>query len=140
MSNGSPHAVFDLEYYRELRHTWIRNGRVRVSQRRRTDPDNSREPSSNRNHRGCMDARLDPAKFSGLTEGDCHSSATPAAAPARMPFGPWSFLTNCLEPANGLSFIILIAAWSCSRMKPCPNCSRRAWRRRDWKRSRKRPR
>src|SRR5271165_782289 len=60
----------------------------------------------------CMDARLDPAKFAGLAEGDAHSSATPAAAPARMPFGPWSFLTNCSEPANGLSFIILIAAWS----------------------------
>ncbi len=56
-----------------------------------------------------MDARLDPAKFSGLAEGECHSSATSAAAPARMPFGPWSFLTNCSEPANGLSFIILIA-------------------------------
>src|SRR5271169_3333125 len=87
----------------------------------------------------CM-ARLDPAKFAGLAEGDAHSSATPAAAPARMPFGPWSFLTNCSEPANGLSFIILIAAWSFSRIKPYPNCSRRAWRRRDWKRSRRRPR
>jgi carbonic anhydrase len=43
----------------------------------------------------CMDAHLDPAKFAGLAEGDGHSSATPAAAPARMPFGPWSFLTNC---------------------------------------------
>jgi hypothetical protein len=64
----------------------------------------------------CMDARLDPAKFAGLAEGDAHSSATPAAAPARMPFGPWSFLTNCSEPANGLSFIILIAAWSFSRI------------------------
>src|ERR1700694_2911529 len=28
----------------------------------------------------CMDARLDPAKFAGLAEGDPHSSATPAAA------------------------------------------------------------
>jgi carbonic anhydrase len=35
----------------------------------------------------CMDARLDPAKFAGLAEGDAQSSATPAAAPARMPFG-----------------------------------------------------
>ena len=26
-----------------------------------------------------------------------HSSATPAAAPARMPFGPWSFLRGCLK-------------------------------------------
>src|SRR5271169_5644146 len=26
----------------------------------------------------CMDARLDPAKFAGLAEGDAHSSATPA--------------------------------------------------------------
>jgi len=31
-----------------------------------------------------MDARLDPAKFAGLAEGDAHSSATPAAAPARI--------------------------------------------------------
>ena len=46
------HAVFDLDIYRELRHAWIRNGRVRVSQWRRTNPDNSREPSSNRDHRG----------------------------------------------------------------------------------------
>jgi carbonic anhydrase len=29
-----------------------------------------------------MDARLDPAKFSGLAEGDATSSATPASAPA----------------------------------------------------------
>src|ERR1700676_1395667 len=77
----------------------------------------------------CMDARLDPAKFAGLAEGDAHSSAPPAAAPARMPFGPWSFLTNCSEPANGLSFIILIAAWHCSLMKQWPNCSRKAWKR-----------
>src|SRR5271167_1506592 len=33
-----------------------------------------------------------------------HSSATPAAAPARMPFGPWSFLNKLLGTRE--SFII----------------------------------
>jgi len=33
-----------------------------------------------------------------------HSSATPAAAPARMPFGPWSFLNKLLRTRE--SFII----------------------------------
>ena len=36
----------------------------------------------------CMDARLDPAKYAGLAEGDA-SSAMPAAAPATTPFARW---------------------------------------------------
>ncbi|MCF0055293.1 hypothetical protein [Dyadobacter sp. CY356] len=30
----------------------------------------------------CMDARLDPAKYAGLAEGDAHVIRTPAAGPA----------------------------------------------------------
>jgi len=50
--------------------------------------------------------------------------------PARMPFGPWSFLTNCLETREWF----IIHHTDCGmgvvhEMKPCPNCSRRAWRR-----------
>ena len=37
----------------------------------------------------CMDARLDPAKYAGLARETHTSSATPAAAPATMPSGPW---------------------------------------------------
>lgn len=30
----------------------------------------------------CMDARLDPAKYAGLAEGDAHVIATPTGGPA----------------------------------------------------------
>ena len=49
----------------------------------------------------CMDARLDPAKYAGLAEGDAHVIRN-------------SFPTSSSGRRNGLSFITRIAAWSFS--------------------------
>ena len=37
----------------------------------------------------CMDARLDPAKYAGLAEGDAHVIRNAVAAPATMPSAAW---------------------------------------------------
>ena len=37
----------------------------------------------------CMDARLDPAKHAGLSEGDAHSYVTLVGALATMPSARW---------------------------------------------------
>jgi carbonic anhydrase len=37
----------------------------------------------------CMDARLDPAKYAGLAEGDAHVIRNAGAAPATMPSARW---------------------------------------------------
>jgi hypothetical protein len=58
----------------------------------------------------CMDARLDPAQYAGLAEGDTMSSAMPAAAPAMTPSARWSFPTSCWVPASGSSSTTPIAA------------------------------
>jgi carbonic anhydrase len=49
----------------------------------------------------CMDARLDPAKYAGLAEGDALSFAMPAVAPRTTRYGPSSSLTSCSAPASG---------------------------------------
>lgn len=51
----------------------------------------------------CMDARLDPAHYAGLTEGDAHVIRN-AGGPPMTRFAPSSFLTNSWERGNGLSF------------------------------------
>jgi hypothetical protein len=61
----------------------------------------------------CMDARLDPAKYAGLAEGDM-SSATRATVQPTTPSGRLSFPTSSSARRNGLSFITRIAAWSFS--------------------------
>jgi hypothetical protein len=48
----------------------------------------------------CMDARLDPAKFAGLAEGDAHVSGLSSSA------------TNFWARGNFSSFITPTAAWS----------------------------
>jgi carbonic anhydrase len=49
----------------------------------------------------CMDARLDPAKFAGLREGDAHVIRTPAGAPATTPSAHSSSPTSCSARTNG---------------------------------------
>jgi carbonic anhydrase len=49
----------------------------------------------------CMDARLDPAKFAGLAEGDAHVIRN-AGGRAKMPSARWGFPISCLERKNGL--------------------------------------
>jgi carbonic anhydrase len=36
----------------------------------------------------CMDARLDPAKYAGLAEGDAHVIRSAGGAPLKTPFAP----------------------------------------------------
>jgi len=62
----------------------------------------------------CMDARLDPAKYAGLSEGDAHVIATPAGARATTPSARSSSRTSCSARANGSSSTIQIAGWSSS--------------------------
>ena len=51
----------------------------------------------------CRDARLDPARYAGLSEGDAHVIRNAGkGAPATMPFGRSSSLTSYSERANGL--------------------------------------
>ena len=50
----------------------------------------------------CMDARLDPARFAGLSEGDAHVIRNAGGGPVTTPSGHWSFLTSCWRRANGL--------------------------------------
>ncbi len=59
----------------------------------------------------CMDARLDPAKFAGLSEGDRMSSATPAAVRATTPSALLSSPISCSAPGSGSLSITPIAAW-----------------------------
>jgi carbonic anhydrase len=49
----------------------------------------------------CMDARLDPAKFAGLKEGDATLSAMRVGAPAMMPSARLSSPTNFSGPTSG---------------------------------------
>ncbi len=60
----------------------------------------------------CMDARLDPAKYAGLSEGDAHVFVTLVHAHLMMQFAHLLSHTNFLAQRNGLSFTTAIAAWS----------------------------
>ena len=60
----------------------------------------------------CMDARLDPAKYAGLAEGDAHVIRN--AGGRATPYGRLSFPTSSSGRRNGSSFITRIAAWSFS--------------------------
>ena len=69
----------------------------------------------------CMDARLDPAKYAGLAEGDDTSSATPGAAPATTPSAPWktcsAFVTTRWCRGGSLS-TVTFSTW------PLEHCTR----------------
>jgi carbonic anhydrase len=50
----------------------------------------------------CMDARLDLAKYAGLSEGDAHVIRNAGGGePATVRSGRWSSPISCSEPANG---------------------------------------
>ncbi len=49
----------------------------------------------------CMDARLDPAKYAGLGEGDAHVIRTPVAAPATTRSARSSSRTSSSAPPSG---------------------------------------
>ena len=49
----------------------------------------------------CMDARLDPAKYAGLTEGDAHVIRNAGGAPATTRSARSSSPTSCSAPASG---------------------------------------
>ena len=63
----------------------------------------------------CMDARLDPAKYAGLSEGDAHVIRNAGGHGPTMPFALSSSRTNCWEPASGLSSTTPTAVWSYSQ-------------------------
>jgi carbonic anhydrase len=50
----------------------------------------------------CMDARLDPAKYAGLAEGDAHVIRNAGVGQAMTQSGHWSSRTNSSAPASGL--------------------------------------
>lgn len=77
----------------------------------------------------CMDARLDPAKFAGLAEGDAHVIRNAEVEPATMPSAPWSSVTNCLAHGSSSSSTTQTAEWSFSQMMSCANCWHRVLRR-----------
>ena len=62
----------------------------------------------------CMDARLDPAKYAGLAEGDAHVIRN---AGGRATDDAIRSLESCSAPANGSSSITPIVAWRRSPTK-----------------------
>src|SRR6202451_4247027 len=74
----------------------------------------------------CMDARLDPAKYAGLKEGDAHviRNAGGRASDDAMRSVRSSSRTNCSAQRPGSSSIIRTVGWSCSQTASLPICSR----------------
>ena len=64
----------------------------------------------------CMDARLDPAKYAGLSEGDAHVIRNAGGRASDDAIRSLLSRTSYWELANGLLSIIPIAVWSCSQM------------------------
>ena len=50
----------------------------------------------------CMDARLDPAKYAGLSEGDAHVIRNAGGRASDDAIRPSLSRTSCSEPGNGL--------------------------------------
>ena len=63
----------------------------------------------------CMDARLDPAKYAGLSEGDAHVIRNAGGRATDDAIVRSSSRTSYWEPASGLSFTTPIAVWSFSQ-------------------------
>ncbi len=66
----------------------------------------------------CIDARLDPAKFAGLTEGDAHVFRNAGGELRTTRFALWLYRTKCLGHANGSSFTTPTVVWSTSTTQP----------------------
>lgn len=67
----------------------------------------------------CMDARLDPAKFAGLAEGDAHVIRNAGGRASDDAIRLWSSAINYWEPGNFSSFITPIVAWNFSLTTSC---------------------
>ena len=72
----------------------------------------------------CLDARIDPAKLAGLSEGDAHVIRNAGGRASDDAMRSLVIRTSCSEPASGSSSITRIAAWSCSRTRSCAISSR----------------
>jgi len=59
----------------------------------------------------CMDARLDPAKYVGLAEGDAHVIRNAGGRATDDAIRSLGSPPSCSAPANGSSSITPIAAW-----------------------------
>src|SRR3972149_11578145 len=62
----------------------------------------------------CMDARLDPAKYAGLVEGEAQVIRNAGGRPAMTQSDRSLSRTNCSGRVSGLSSIIPIAEWRLS--------------------------
>ena len=72
----------------------------------------------------CMDARLDPAKYAGLAEGDAHVIRNAGGRATDDAIRSLVISHKLLGTANGSSSTIPIAAWSFSPTRSSPTCSR----------------
>ena len=60
----------------------------------------------------CMDARLDPAKYAGLSEGDAHVIRNAGGRASDDAIRRSSSRASCSAPRNGSSSTTATAAWS----------------------------
>jgi carbonic anhydrase len=70
----------------------------------------------------CMDARLDPAKYAGLAEGDAHVIRNAGGRASDDAIRSLVISYKLLGTANGLSFTIRIAGCCCSPTTTCAIC------------------
>ena len=75
----------------------------------------------------CMDARLDPAKFAGLSEGDAHVIRNAGGRASDDAIRSLVISYNCSARGNGSSSITPTAAWNFSRMRLCAGFSPTVW-------------
>lgn len=70
----------------------------------------------------CMDARLDPAKYAGLAEGDAHVIRNAGGRASDDAIRSLVISSSFLGPASGLSSITPTAAWEPLPMRSCAAC------------------
>ena len=74
----------------------------------------------------CMDARLDPAKYAGLSEGDAHVIRNAGGRASDDAIRSLVISYKLLGTRSGSSSITRTAAWSSSPTTSCAGCSSRA--------------
>jgi carbonic anhydrase len=70
----------------------------------------------------CMDARLDPAKFAGLAEGDAHVIRNAGGRASDDAIRSLVISYKFSVQKNGLSFITPIVGWKPSQTRLCGVC------------------
>lgn len=70
----------------------------------------------------CMDARLDPAKYAGLAEGDAHVIRNAGGRASDDAIRSLVISYKLLGTREGLSFTTPTAAWKPSPTASCANC------------------